>query len=322
MRKIDAVIPWVEGNDPRHQAKRIEYGGNGMVFKSDDCAGESRYANIGEIFWCVASLNRFAPWLNKIYIVTDEQDPGMDSFLKENFPGGYIPVEIVDHKAIFEGYEQYLPTFNSISIESMTWRIPGLSDYYIELNDDFILMNDVTPEDFIAEDGKLLCYSTKTSRLWTYITRCLKKRINGRKQVTFKGVMLNAARLVSNSWYFLEIGHTPRILSRKFFEEYYSKNADLLKRNISHRFRHAEQFTPPVLQYMSLHKEGKCELRPITGNLFFLQPKNKSHYVDRKLARLERMPSCKFGCFNSLNLANDEDQNKIIAWIKTRSGLK
>ena len=136
--KIDAVITWVDGDDPRHKAKREQYGDR-RIFAQDDVAGSTRYKSLGEIFYCIASLNRFAPWLNKIYIVTDEQNPMVEEFLHRHFPEGAIPMEIVDHKVIFRGYEEYLPTFNSISIESMTWRIPGLAEHYIEFNDDLIL---------------------------------------------------------------------------------------------------------------------------------------------------------------------------------------
>ena len=128
--KIDAVITWVDGDDPRHRAKREQYG-NRRMLSQNDVAGNTRYASLGEIFYCVASLNRYAPWLNKIYIVTDEQNPMLDEWLANHFPEGTIPMEIVDHKVIFRGYEEFLPTFNSISIESMTWRIPGLSEHYI-----------------------------------------------------------------------------------------------------------------------------------------------------------------------------------------------
>ena len=58
-KPIDAVITWVDGNDERHKAKRMKYGNNTM-FKAEDIAGNSRYASLGEIFYCVASLNRYA----------------------------------------------------------------------------------------------------------------------------------------------------------------------------------------------------------------------------------------------------------------------
>lgn len=321
MKKIDAVITWVDGNDPRHRSKRLMFGGNGDIFKSDDCAGVSRFDNMGEIYWCVASINKFAPWINKIYIVTDEQNPGLDGFLAKYFPDGYIPVEIIDHKTIFKGYEKYLPTFNSISLETITWRIPGLSDFFIEFNDDLLLLDNVVPSDFFTDDGKVVCYARKYSLLWAWITRKLKRRINGRKPVTFKGVMVNAAKLAGLKRYFLKLDHTPKALSRIFYEKYFSQNPHLFEKNISCRFRDAEQFTPQELQYATLYKNNQCELRPVKGNLFFLQPKEKKGYIQRKLNKLENMKKCKFACFNSLNLASTEDKELIIETIMRRLGL-
>lgn len=75
--KIDAVITWVDGDDPAHKAKRMKYASS-EVLGAADKAADTRFSDLGEIFWCVASLNRFAPWLNRIYIVTDAQDPGLD----------------------------------------------------------------------------------------------------------------------------------------------------------------------------------------------------------------------------------------------------
>ena len=125
---IDAVITWVDGSDPRHAASMRKYG-KAVSFKEDDVAGATRFASNGEVEWCVASIRKFAPFVRTIYIVTDNQDP--------HIPDGSIPVKIIDHKELFKGYEEFLPVFNSISIESMTWRIPGLAEHYIEFNDDF-----------------------------------------------------------------------------------------------------------------------------------------------------------------------------------------
>lgn len=321
LKEIDAVITWVDGNDPVHRAKRQKYGPSD-IFKSDDVAGDTRFSSLGEIFWCVASLNRYAPFLRKIYIVTDEQNPGLDDFLKKSFPEGYIPVEIIDHKVIFRGYEQYLPTFNSISLETVTWRIPGLSEHYIELNDDFMLINPVSPEDFFTESGDVVCYADKYNMFWTWLTRKIKRKNHGREKVTFKGVMWNAARLAGQRGFFLKINHTPRALRKSFFEDYFSTHPDALERNISHRFRHSTQFTPQELQYLMLYRQGRCVLKPVRDNMFFFQPKDKDGYVARKLDRLDRVSGkCKFCCFNSIDKAEPDDRKSIIAWIEHRLGV-
>ena len=318
--KIDVVITWVDGDDPRHRAKRQQFGTQ-RQFCAENVAGETRFKSIGEIFYCVASINRFAPWVNKIYIVTDEQNPNLEPLLAQHFPQGYIPMEIVDHKVIFRGYEEYLPTFNSISIESMTWRIPGLSDKFIEFNDDFILTAPVTPEDLFTNEG-VVCYATKACYFLTALTRYFKRRKDGSQEVTFKGMMLNGAAQADNKRYYLKIDHTPRGLLRPFYEEYFSANPEVLLRNISHRFRHASQFTPQVLQYMTLYRQGRCELRPVKGNLLYLKPKKGLEYIERKLAKFSQSTTARFGCFNSLDMACEEGRNMAIAWIKNRISLR
>lgn len=319
--KIDAVITWVDGNDPAHREKRTRYADPGML-KADDVAGDTRFVAVGEIAWCVASLNRFAPWINKIYIVTDAQDPDLEPFMKRNFPQGHIPMEIVDHQVIFRGYEEYLPTFNASAIETMTWRIPGLSDHFLELNDDMMLCAPVQPSDFFTEDGKSICYTDKASIPLTLFTRMLKSRSGGRKRVTFKGILCNASMLAGNRWTYMKMNHTPRGLRRDFYEAYYMSHPQDMIRNIQYRFRHHDMYTPEVLQYTLLQKEGRCILRPVKGNLFYLEPKNsKAGYIRRKLELL-KSGNYRFCCFNSIDKAAPEDLKLVTDLITEILNIK
>lgn len=321
MNKIDAVITWVDGNDPIHKAKRTKFGSKDLL-NSNDVAGETRFNDLGEIFWCVASLNKFAPWINKIYIVTDEQNPKLDDFLNKNFPFKRIPLEIIDHKVIFQGYEKYLPTFNSIALETMTWRIPGLSEHFIEFNDDLMLLKPVSPEDFFSKDGSVVCYASKCNMAWTWFTRKLKPKINGRTKVTFKGNMRNAAIIAGQHNFMLKLDHTPKALKKSVYENYFKEHPEILENNIKYRFRDASQFTSQELQYLLLYKQQKCNLLPSKSNLFYLQPKNKPNYVKKKLEKLKKEMNKKFCCFNSLDFASIEDRNAIINWINNKLNLQ
>ena len=311
--KIDAVITWVDGNDPAHREKRKRYAEPGML-KAEDIAGETRFVNVGEIAWCVASLNRFANWINKIYIVTDAQDPALDPFLKRNFPEGYIPVEIVDHKVIYRGYEEHLPTFNACAIESMIWRIPGLSDRFISMNDDMMLCAPVQPSDFFTDDDKSVCYTDKANIPLTLLTRKFKSRSEGGKKVTFKGVLCNAALLAGDRWSYLKINHTPRALRRDFYESHYTSRPQDLIRNIQYTFRNHDMYVPEVLQYSLLKKQGKCVLKPVKGNLFYLEPKKGQGYIAGKLKKL-KSGGYRFCCFNSIDKAGKEDLQLIKALV-------
>ena len=318
--KIDAVITWVDGNDPKHRRKRTENGAS-VWATSVDKAAETRFADVGEIFWCVASLNRYASWLNKIYIVTDEQNPGLDDFLAVNFPKGHIPVEIVDHKAIFRGYEDCLPTFNSISIETMTWRIPGLSDCYKEFNDDFLLLDTTVPEDFFTEDGKPICYATVASIVFDRFTRLFKAKKNGSRMVTTKGSHMNGAALAGHKFWYLRPAHFQKALRRDFYEKFFNEHEEVMLKNASFRFRDAEQFSSEVLQYMSLNDSSACEVRSPKGALFFMQPDGSESYFRKRMNRLSRFKG-KFACFNSMDQASPEQLQAIVAWIEARLNVK
>ena len=311
--KIDAVITWVDGNDPQHREKRARYAEPEYLL-ADDVAGETRFVSVGEIAWCVASLNRFAGWLNKVYIVTDAQDPDLEPFLERNFPQGHIPVEIVDHKVIYKGYEEHLPTFNACAIESMTWRIPGLSDHYISLNDDMMLCAPVLPSDFFTEDGKSVCYAERANIPLTLLTRALKPKQGGRKKVTFKGIQCNAAMLAGNRWSYMKIDHTPRAMRRDFYEEYYTAHPQHLIRNIQYRFRNHEMYVPEVLHYTLLDKQGQCVFRHSKGDLFYIEPKNKKDYFPRKLKKL-RAGNYRFCCFNSIDKSSSKELGLVISLI-------
>lgn len=314
--KIDAVITWVDGNDPGHRKKRMDAGGDSLL-SSVDKAADTRFADIGEIFWCVASLNRYASWLNKIYIVTDEQDPGLDDFLSANFPQGHIPVEVVDHKVIYRGYEDCLPVFNSISIETMTWRIPGLSDFFIEFNDDLVLLGKTVPEDFFTSEGKPVCYASFSSVPLDRFTRLFKSRKDGGKVVTTKGTHMNGAALAGHKFRYLRPAHCQKALRRDFYEKFFIEHEEIMRKNASYKFRDADQFTSQVLQYMSLYDSGDCEVLSPEGVLFFMQPDGSEGYFSKRMRRLNAFKG-RFACFNSMDMATPEQRRELVEWMERK----
>jgi hypothetical protein len=150
---IDAVITWVDGGDPAHRRKLQDFLGAAAGGRSP-AADPTRFGDCGEIEYCVASLLRYAPWLRTIHIVSDAQTPALIAKLRGTpFESR---VRVVDHREIFAGYEQFLPTFSSLSIETMLWRIPGLAERFIYLNDDFQLLRPLAREDFFRDGGVVL----------------------------------------------------------------------------------------------------------------------------------------------------------------------
>ena len=139
---IDLVYLWVDGNDPAWRAKKREYSGEVV-----DAAvvNEARFRDNDELKYSLRSVEKFAPWVNRVFIVTDNQCP---SWLDTSNP----KVQIIDHSQIFPA--DALPIFNSQAIESVMYKIPGLSEHFIYGNDDMLLGAPVSPLDFYNEDGR------------------------------------------------------------------------------------------------------------------------------------------------------------------------
>ncbi len=311
---IDIVIPWVDGNDPNHKAKRLKYNTLKGETKREDVGGSCRFDSLGEIIYCLISINRFAPWVRKIFLVTDGQNPEAEKILAERFPNGHIPMEIIDHRTIFRGYEEFLPTFNSRAIETMIWRIPDLSEHFILMNDDFILKSSVTPEDFFKGD-KTVCYAKIHSILLARLKRAFRPTREGHKRISFKDSMLRAADIIGAKGWFMYLGHTPRALKKSFFEDFFNGREDIMLTNISHKFRHEEQFNSQELFYLSEYQEGRCIIINTDRKLVYLNPKKKKGYIDRKLRMFDRKSDTVFCCINTLCLAEKEDREKVLRWV-------
>lgn len=314
---IDIVIPWVDGNDPVHSAKRHGFNTGSNEENLEDVGGNSRFSSIGEIFYCILSINLYAPFVRKIFIVTDGQDPMIGEEISRILPNGHIPMEIVDHKVIFRGYEDYLPTFNSRAIEAMIWRIPGLSERFILMNDDFIITGKVSPEDFFQGD-RTVCYAKMYPTWWARLMRLLRPSRKGHKRISFKDSMVNAVDIMGGSRRFMFLGHTPRALRRSFYEDFFVGRENIMIRNIRHRFRHAEQYNSQELFYISEYRKGRCHVIDTDSRLVYLKPKNKKGYIDRKLAMFDSRPDAVFCCVNALCLASAEDQEKVMKWVRNR----
>lgn len=138
---VDVVYTWVDGEDPRHAAKRAEHRGGEALGLA---ANASRYASHDELLYSLRSVHMYAPFVRHIYIVTDDQVP---SWLDPDAPG----ITVVDHREIFP--DGALPTFNSHAIGTRLHHIPGLSEHYLYFNDDVFLARLRRAEDYFYANG-------------------------------------------------------------------------------------------------------------------------------------------------------------------------
>lgn len=138
-KKIDFVVYWVDGNDKDWQQKK-----NSFSVKNEQDSGRNRYRDWENLKYLFRGIERFAPWVHKVYFVTDNQIPEwMDTKCSK--------LRIVNHQDYIPN--QYLPTFSSHPIELNFHRIEGLAEQFVVFNDDCFITNYVKPTDFFV-DGK------------------------------------------------------------------------------------------------------------------------------------------------------------------------
>ena len=128
---IDFVLIWVDGSDEKWIQKKAIYGDNS---REDN---NVRFRDWDILKYWFRAVNNFAPWVHKIFVVTDCQCP---EWLDTSHP----KIELVDHQDYIP--QIFLPTFNSNCIEANFHKIKGLSEYFVAFNDDMFINQPITPE--------------------------------------------------------------------------------------------------------------------------------------------------------------------------------
>ena len=142
MELVDFVIAYVDNQDQVWRKTFIDYcSKNRLQEKIVEMLG-SRYGGINFISYQLKLVNKNLPWINKIYLLLSniEQKP-------KDLPSN---VEVVLHRE-FIPYN-FLPTFNSTTIEMFLWNIKGLSEHFIYANDDMLPIKPMKPSDFFEGD--------------------------------------------------------------------------------------------------------------------------------------------------------------------------
>jgi len=245
--EIDIVMPWVDGADEAHQQKRQKIAqSDGAQYEPTELNASLRWYQYNEINFSLKTIAHFAPWVRKVFIVTDEQTPDL-SGLPENF---LEKITIVDHKMIFRGYEHVLPTFNSASISTACWRIEGLSDKYIAFNDDVFFTRPVKPEHFFHYESPIL--------------RGDYEKFNGSldRSIAWNSHKANGARLAGvKDRKFFSLAHVCQPLRRDLLSNFFDQNLDSFEQNISVRFRDSSQYNASSLGAHLAILAGEAELR-------------------------------------------------------------
>lgn len=249
VEEIDFVIPWVDGSDPLWRAKKDQFLGTST---SDD--REQRYRDWGLLPYWFRGVEKFAPWVRKIWFICDQEPP---TWLNRN----HKKLVIVHHEDYLP--EEYRPAFSANPIELNLHRIEGLSEKFVYFNDDTFLISPVkdsyffknglpcdsavmnpVPTDVIAKNGngtRLFTYYQTTveylNRDYDLHTVVKKHPLQWLHPCYGKDALRNLVLLAWPRFVGFAEDHMPNAYLKKSFEKAWKDDFDILDFSSRHHIR-------------------------------------------------------------------------------------
>lgn len=253
---IDFVITWVDGSDVEWLEEKKKYNTNIDV---DDSL--ARYRDFGTLKYLLRSIDKFAPWVRNIFLVTNGQVP---SWLSLENP----KLRLVKHSDFIP--EEYLPTFSSHPIEWNIHRIEGLSENFVYFNDDMILTNHVKPNDFFENDLPCDTFGLGMVRPIEYFShipfnsmlvlnshfdfkQTMRKHKNKFFSFKYGARMLKTCVLsIQNVFYGMYDPHIAISFKKSYFDLVWQEEYDLIDKTCRNKFRSKEDVSIWLVRYWQL----------------------------------------------------------------------
>ena len=315
--KIDFVVTWLDSNDLAWQKEYVKY--KNEQSKTSD-ASAARYRDWDLFRYWFRAVENYAPWVNKVFLVTNGTFP---DWINEKHP----KLVLVKHSDYIP--PQFLPTFNSHTIELHLNKIPGLSEHFVYFNDDCFLNAPVTPAYYFREGLPCDCNAetifnvpiyTKEAGFFTFIVRYTNIAVlNGhfKRNETLKGHFRRwygshvgwrawvMARIISFDRHNRFLGFVSRHFEMPFLksvlDEAWEKEADMLNSSCT-RFRENISLNPYFFRYWQF---ATNKFYPATfehARKYVINKKDFSSIV--KALRSKKIWSI---CANDSTLCTDED---------------
>lgn len=315
--RIDFVVTWLDSEDPEWQEQYERY-----KIKAKGDKSKARFRDMSFFPFWFRAVERYAPWVNKIYIVTNGKNP---DFLKNNHP-----------KLVFVKHEDYmpkecLPSFNSCAIELNFHRIKELSEHFVYFNDDMFLNGPVSPDYYFhkglpCDINKETCFNvpiyTKEERFTIYMSMLadigiVNAHFNRWKTVCqspwrwfglhlgIKGLAMTSMLLRQRLFVGFSNYHIEQTYLKSTFNEVWEKEPDFLLASCT-RFREEVIANPYLFRYWQFAK-----------NQFYPQKRKFEtiHITDRNvISRIEKTlynTDIVSICLNDTSMCSDEDFNFI-----------
>lgn len=314
-KKIDFILMWVDGDDPKWKKDFQKF----APFDKNGDKKEVRFRDWDNLQYWFRSIEKFAPWVNKIHFVTYGHVP---KWLNINHP----KINIVLHEQIFED-SSHIPVFNSRAIEVNLHRIPDLTEQFVYFNDDMFLLQPTDPIRFF-KNGKprdiavsnVISPSNDIAHTLLDNVKIINKYFNKNqvlKQHISKWFNLNYG--IKNFRTFLLLPwsnftgfydpHQPISFIKSTFLEVWEKEYDILIDTSKSKFKKSGNVNQYLFRYWQL---AKGDFFPININDSLMMPIIREEDC-KKAANYIKNQEIRFLCLNdSQNLYNFKEAKTII----------
>ncbi|HBH09129.1 MAG TPA: hypothetical protein DDX40_06995 [Rikenellaceae bacterium] len=271
---MDAVITYVNGLDP---VWRDEYSKALNVPALD-----KRFRDWGTLKYLLRGIETHMPFVRNIHLVVSgpTQVPGWAS--------GRL--NVVTHSDIIP--QEFLPTFNSTTIEMFLHRIPGLDERFIYFNDDMFPVAPCKEEDFFRDGKIVIGFSHHIFAGGMY-----------KRQSRNSDRMARMALGRGSGLFFVRPQHICSPMLRSASEEVFEKMRDEIYSTLS-QVRTRDNLNQYLfLDY--LYHQGRAIRERLSGKFFSIATSSAS-----RIGEYLKSPSRKLVCINDVHLKEESYQSE------------
>lgn len=280
--KIDFVVTWVDDNDTNWQRKRDKYLPNANNLKKIN--QNSRYRDFDIFKYWFRAVEKYSPWVNHIFLITDNQIP---EWLNVN----NSKLRLINHSDYIDNTS--LPTFNSNAIELGINKINDLSDCFVLFNDDTFINNYVRKEDFFVNktpkdvyvESPIIATKDSVDHIMVNDMELINEFFNKRKfykhnitkvfslRIGLK-LLRTIALLPSKNFSGIWNSHLPVPYNKSTFDAVWKEFGSEISDTISHQFRTPDDYSQWLMRYWQLVSGNYSLQKRNFGKVYNLSVKN------------------------------------------------
>lgn len=292
--KIDYVFPYVDCTNQNWIKEYAKYKNIGLT-ENDNI----RFQGHEELLkYKFRSIEKWMPWIGTIHMIVSSIDQ-VPSWIDTD------TVHIVLHEDIIP--KEYLPTFNSCTIEMFIHNIFGLSEKFIYSNDDMYANYILKPKFYFTDEGKLrsdlhirkLWHEGDINKVWAQIPiNTLKLAAKDKPEYLNKYI-------VPNTLY--ELQHIGKPMFKSVNQHVYNLYEREILQSIT-RFRDSKNLNQYLFtEYALFHDKGSFE----TFRFKYLQVGRETNTIIKAIEEPDENLRTRAICCNDTDVAKEEDFIRI-----------